>query len=148
MERVKDVQRVIDYIESRKDLDGSHVGYFGISLGSYVGVIFTAVEPRFKASALLAGGLASTPMPPELDAFNYAPRVRVPTVLINGNRDFSYPLETSQRPLFRSLGVAEPEKRHALLEGGHLPPDIQAVMREVVDWYDHYLGPVQTASNR
>jgi hypothetical protein len=46
------------------------------------------------------------------------------------------------------LGVADADKRHAVLEGGHLPPDIQAVMREVVDWFDHYLGVVQTTSSR
>ena len=144
-QRGKDVQRVLDYIESRKDLDSSRVGYFGISLGSYFGVIAAAVEPRIKATAFLAGGLANGRVPPEVDALNFAPRVRVPTLMVNGNRDFSYPLETSQLPLFRFLGVAEPNKRHAILDGGHLPPDIHAVMREVVDWFDRYLGPVQTA---
>ena len=145
-QRGKDIQRVVDYIESRKDLNSSQVGYFGISLGAFYGVLASALEPRFKATALLAGGLAVGRVPAEVDAFNFAPRVAVPTLMVNGDRDFSYPLETSQRPLFRTLGVAEPNKRHAVLEGGHLPPDIHAVMREVVDWFDRYLGPVQTAS--
>jgi hypothetical protein len=35
-----------------------------------------------------------------------------------------------------------------VLDGGHLPPDIHAVIREVTDWFDRYLGPVQTASAR
>jgi eukaryotic-like serine/threonine-protein kinase len=148
MQRVKDVQRVVDYIESRKDLDASRVGYLGISLGAYYGVIATALERRFKASALLAGGLSGRAQPPEIDTFNFAPRIGVPTLMVNGNRDFTYPLETSQRPLFRSLGVADSNKRHAVLEGGHLPPDIHAVMREVLDWFDRYLGPVQAASSR
>jgi eukaryotic-like serine/threonine-protein kinase len=148
LRRGQDIQRVVDYIQSRTDLDSSRIGYFGISLGAFYGVIGTALEPRFKASALLAGGLLSGAVPPERDPFNFAPRVAVPTLMVNGSLDFTYPLETSQRPLFRTLGVAEPDKRHAVLEGGHLPPDIHAVMREVTDWFDRYLGPVQTASGR
>jgi formylglycine-generating enzyme required for sulfatase activity/pimeloyl-ACP methyl ester carboxylesterase len=148
IQRGKDIQRVVDYIESRNDLDAGHTGYFGISLGAGYGVIGTALEPRFKASALLAGGFSTRRNLPDIDLLNFAPRVRVPTLMVNGNRDFSNPLETSQRPLFRALGVAEPHKRHAVLDGGHLPPDIHAVMREVIDWFDRYLGPVETASRR
>jgi formylglycine-generating enzyme required for sulfatase activity/tRNA A-37 threonylcarbamoyl transferase component Bud32/dienelactone hydrolase len=148
LQRGKDIKRVVDYIQSRTDLDGSRIGYFGISLGAFYGVVGTALEPRFKASALLAGGLSTGAAPPEIDLVNFAPRVAVPTLMVNGNRDFTYPLETSQRPLFRTLGVAEPDKRHAVLEGGHLPPDIHAVIREITDWFDRYLGPVQTASGR
>jgi dienelactone hydrolase len=148
MQRVKDAQRVVDYIETRKDLDAGHIGYFGISLGSAYGIFFTAVEPRFKASALLAGGFPGFNLQTEMDLINFAPRVHVPTLMVNGNRDFSNPLETSQRPMFRFLGVADADKRHAVLEGGHLPPDIQAVMREVVDWFDRYLGPVSIGARR
>jgi eukaryotic-like serine/threonine-protein kinase len=65
--------------------------------------------------------------------------------MINGRDDFILPVESSQRPLFELLGVPEPDKRHAILEGGHLPPRV-AIIKEVLAWLDRYLGPVPTAN--
>ena len=55
--------------------------------------------------------------------------------------DFAYPLEESQKPLFRLLGTPAADKRHALFDGGHVAPQ-QETMREVLAWFDRYLGPV------
>jgi hypothetical protein len=30
-----------------------------------------------------------------------------------------------------------------VLDGGHVPPRINAVMREVLDWLDRWLAPVE-----
>ena len=81
--------------------------------------------------------------PPEIDPFNFAPRVRVPTLMINGRTDFHYPMETSQLPLFRLLGVPPEHKRHAPLQGGHIPDNLHDLLREALDWFDRYLGPVR-----
>ena len=140
--RVKDFGRVLDFIETRPDLDRERIGYYGLSLGAFTGVIATAIEPRVKASVLLGGGLSRSITAAEIDAFNFAPRVRVPTLMVNGRNDFSYPVETSQLPLFRLLGLPADRKRHAVLEGGHQPLDMHALMREVLDWFDRHLGPV------
>ena len=75
--RVKDVSRVIDYVESRPDLDRTRVGYFGLSLGSFNGVISAAIEPRIRAAALMGAGLPSVAYPPEIDGLNFAPRVTI-----------------------------------------------------------------------
>ena len=45
-------------------------------------------------------------VPPPMDLLNFAPRVRVPTLMVNGRSDFGTLLETQQRPLFRLLGAA------------------------------------------
>ena len=34
------------------------------------------------------------------------------------------------------------ESSHAQFEGGHMPLDIHDVMREMLDWFDRFLGPV------
>lgn len=52
------------------------------------------------------------------------------------------PLESAQRPLLRLLGAQTADKRHALLEGGHIPTDRRAIIREVLTWLDRYLGPI------
>ena len=51
-----------------------------------------------------------------------------------------YPLESSARPLFQLLGT--PEKRHVVAPGGHNVPGDQLI-RETLDWYDRWLGPVR-----
>ena len=57
IQRGKDLQRVVDFIESRPDLDRQRIGYYGLSLGAFHGLIGTAIEPRIKASVLAGGGL-------------------------------------------------------------------------------------------
>ena len=61
--------------------------------------------------------------------------------MINGRYDTDFPLELSQKPLFRLLGVAEDDKRHAILEAGHFPTKHE-IIKESLDWLERYLGPV------
>ncbi len=140
--RVKYFGRVLDYLETRADLDRERIGYYGASLGAYSGVLIGAIETRLKAMVLMGGGLARVPVPQEIDPLNFAPRLRLPTLMVNGEGDFQYPLETTQRPLFRLLGADAERKHHALFTGGHMPLDIHDVMREILDWFDRFLGPV------
>ncbi len=80
-------------------------------------------------------------MAPEIDLLNYAPRVRIPTLMLNGRYDYETPFDTSQRPLFDLLGSPAEHKRHAVLEFGHALA-IEDVAREILPWLDRYLGPV------
>ena len=57
---------------------------------------------------------------PEVDPFNFAPRVRTPILMLNGDQDFIFPLQTSQRPLFHGLGTSSADKKHVLYPGGHV----------------------------
>jgi len=142
----KDLGRTVDYLETRRDIDSDRLAYYGLSSGALYGPIFTALDGRFKASVLLGAGFPSEPVPPEIDVVNFAPRSRVPTLMISGRDDFIDPVESVQRPFFRLLGAPEADKRHVLLDGGHLPPDRAAIIRECLDWLDRYLGPVRSIS--
>ena len=53
------------------------------------------------------------------------------------------PMATAQLPLFRLLGTAPEHKRHAQLQGGHIPDNLHDLLREALDWFDRYLGPVK-----
>ena len=110
-----------------------------MSAGADAGVILTALESRLKASVLQGTGLVNDATP-EIDALNYAPHIRVPTLMLNGRYDFESPLETSQRPLFAVLGSPPGDKRHAIIDTGHAL-SIDAVAREILPWLDRYLGP-------
>ena len=144
VERGQDIRRAVDYLESRPDIDPSRIAYIGASWGAGSAPIFLAVEPRFKAAVLEDGGFFVTPPLPEMNAVNYAPRVHIPVLMINGRYDYFFPLELAQKPLFNLLGTPAVDKRHVILEASHdVTPLRQVLMRETLDWLDKYLGPVQ-----
>ena len=142
----KDLRRTIDFLETRDDIDSDRVAFYGLSWGGYYGPLLTAIEPRFAASMLVAGGLYRLPddWPPADVPQNFAPRSTVPTLMINGRKDFRAPVETNIQPLFDMLGTPAEHKRLVLLDGGHVPASTNEVIREVLDWLDLYLGPVDT----
>jgi dienelactone hydrolase len=134
----KDLGRAIDYLETRSDIVMQQLGYVGMSWGSAMAPVMMAMEPRIKAGVLISGGLVLQPTQPEVDPFNFLPRVRIPTHMVNVPNDYFYPLETSQKPFYEFLG-ADPKDR-ILLDGGHLPP-MNDVTRETLNWFDQYLIP-------
>jgi len=58
---------------------------------------------------------------------------------------FKFPVETSQLPMFRLLGAPEKDKKHVLRDGGHgdVGPGFRESIKEALDWFDRYLGPVK-----
>ena len=140
--QVKDMQRSIDYLLTRPDIDKDRLGFFGLSTGALAGVRFTGIETRLKASVLMAGGMPAVKRVPEVEFLNFAPRIRVPTLMLNGRADFTFPYNTSQVPLFRLLGPPADSKAHVTFEGSHLPLRLHDAIRTILDWFDKYLGPV------
>jgi eukaryotic-like serine/threonine-protein kinase len=100
------------------------------------------MEPRFNVAVLVGGGFSPTEQVPEIREVNFAPHVRVPTLMINGRYDFIFPLKSSQEPMFRLLGSPQKDKRLLLFDTGHIPPRNE-VIRATLDWLDHYLGPAK-----
>jgi dienelactone hydrolase len=137
----KDLARSVDYLETRKDVDFDKLAYYGYSWGAREGLNFTALEKRFKASILLAGGLDDGTLAPEIDQINFAPRVTVPTLMLNGREDFRFPYEESQKPMFLLLGAKE--KQHVRIPGGHVPSRLE-IIKATLEWLDRHLGPVET----
>jgi dipeptidyl aminopeptidase/acylaminoacyl peptidase len=144
----KDLRRSIDFLETREDIDSDRLVFYGMSWGGYLGPLLTAVERRFAASILVAGGLYrfAEDWPAVTVPQNFAPRSTVPTLMINGIADFGAPVETNIQPMFDLLGTPEEHKRLVLLDGGHVPASTNEVIREVLDWLDLYLGPVDAGS--
>jgi pimeloyl-ACP methyl ester carboxylesterase len=90
---------------------------------------------------LYVAGLCFQRALPEADAINYIGRVTQPTLILNGELDFFFPSETSQRPMFELLGTPAEHKKRLVFPGGHSVPRTEMI-RESLAWLDRYLGPV------
>jgi dienelactone hydrolase len=139
IQQVKDLRRSLDYLETRPDIAADKLAFFGVSLGGNRASIILAVEPRFKTAVLWSGGLPLNSYVPEVDPINYVTRVKTPIILLNGRDDFTFPIETSQDPLYRLLGTPAADKAHKLYDGGHVFP-FSRMIKDSLDWLDKYLG--------
>jgi dienelactone hydrolase len=135
----KDVGRSVDYLESRPDMARDKIGYMGVSWGGELAPLFLAVEPRISLAVLYVAGFNRQPALPEADPVNFAPRVKVPVLMLNGRFDFFYPTATSQEPMFKLLGTPAEHKRHVLYDSSHRIPRNEMI-KEVVDWMEKYWG--------
>jgi dienelactone hydrolase len=141
---IKDFKRSVDYLETRQDIDGDRLAFFGMCWGAVLGAYIPAVEERLKASVLLAGGfdIVNQRPRPEVNETNYLPRVKVPTLMLNGRYDTLSNFERSTKPMFDLLGTPREHKDLKAYETDHLPPKNEFV-KETLAWLDKYLGPVR-----
>jgi tRNA A-37 threonylcarbamoyl transferase component Bud32 len=136
---VKDFRRCLDYLETRTDIDTGKLAYYGVSWGGILGGIIPAVEDRLRAVVLVAGGACRNARP-EGSSVNYVPRIRIPTLMLNGKYDTIFEVETRVKPMFDLLGTPAEHKRLILYETDHLPPRTEYI-KETLAWLDRYLGP-------
>ena len=104
----------------------------------------TLEQARLKAVVFLDGGYFLDPPPAGGDQADFAPRLKVPVLMVNGRYDFTFSLKRAQEPMFRQLGTPDADKRHAVLETAHgVDADRPHMVKEVLDWLDKYLGRVE-----
>jgi eukaryotic-like serine/threonine-protein kinase len=139
----KEVRRSVDYLVSRPDIDKSKIAYLGVSQGSAEGVMFTALEDRFRAVIFLDGGFFLNPSLPAKDQVNFVTRLKKPVLMVNGRYDFTFSPERAQVPMFRMLGTPAADKRYVPLDAPHDVSQRKVELsREVLAWLDQYLGRV------
>ncbi len=138
----KDLGRSIDYLKTRGDIDSDHLAYMGTSWGARIGGTLLGIEHRFKGAILFLAGIRPQRSQPEADPIHFLPRVKTPTIILGGEHDFLFPVETSQRPFFEAMGLNEPDKAWKIYPGGHCIPQVDLI-RETLAWLDKYLGPTQ-----
>ena len=78
---------------------------------------------------------------PEVDQINFAPRVTIPTLMVDGRYDSCFRVNFSRAALPPPRNPKE-HKRLALFDGGHFVPR-HHLIKESLDWLDRYLGPVK-----
>ena len=143
VKRFQDMRQSVEYLVSRDDIDVSKLGYLGASWGSAGAPVMVSLEERFRTAVLFEGGLYQQRGAAEADVFNFLPRVRIPVLMLNGRYDYTFPLDSSQKPYFRWLGTPEKDKRHVVYDAAHdVMVNRTQVVKEVLSWLDQYLGPV------
>lgn len=136
-----DLRRGLDYLQTRDDIDSSRIAYYGLSQGATEGVIFTAVEDRYRSVVLVSGGMwkPGADSLPEVSAPNFAPHVRAPKLLLNGRYDEVNILKMRVEPLYKLL---RDPKKLVSYDGSHTPP-IEIAVPIVNGWLDETLGKVR-----
>ena len=126
---VTDSRRVIDYLQTRPDLDGKQVAVFGQSMGGALAFWTTAADPRLRATVIAIGGAFDIPddaenaplrayySPAALKAYAAAVTPR-PVLMLSSKTDPIVKQADSNR-LFDSL--VDP-KRIEWYESGHNVP--------------------------
>jgi serine/threonine protein kinase/dienelactone hydrolase len=141
----KDVARSLDYLGTRPDIDSSRLAYMGVSMGSVQGIFASALlQDRLKTAVLLDGGFFLDQPPPGGDEADFAARIKMPVLMVNGRYDFTFPLDRAQNPLFTMLGTPAQDKSHVVLDTPHdVTEQRPQLIKAVLDWLDRYLGRVK-----
>jgi len=136
----KDLARTIDYLETRPDVDATRLGFYGLSLGANFGQIFGALEPRLRVAILVS----YSPLRgrPSYDWFNFAPRMKTPTLVLNGRYYEPCPGPCVERML-AFFGASPDDKRLVLADSGYIAPLDSLAVGEIGGWLDRYLGPTR-----
>ena len=103
--------------------------------------IIPAIEERLKASVLNVGGMWSIARP-EVNEINYVRHVKIPTLMLNGRYDMTFPYELTVKPMFDLLGTPPEQKELKLYDTDHFIPTNEFI-KETLRWLDKYLGPVK-----
>lgn len=140
IEQVREFRRIVDYLETRPDIDAQNLAYYGHSWGGRVGAIVLSVDSRFKVGILNQAGI-NHQVHPYIDVVHYLPHVKIPILHFSGLYDNDFDFESSSKPFFDRLGTAETDKKHVVEPTGHFVPRT-VTMGETLDWLDKYLGPV------
>ena len=170
-ETVGDVQRAIDYMSGNPNVDKNRIGLVGMSLGSILGSITQAVDPRIKTSVLLVGGgdwksiLATSQLPQvvemkkkldatpgamkeleTIDPVSFAGHIAPRSVLmINGKKDNVIP-EAAAKALFASLRGKHNKQiwlpgGHTLIEGTNQTDFLTQIGAPAIEWLQRELDP-------
>ena len=147
VEYLKDLQRTIDYLETRNDIDTESIAYLGLSGGARAGPQLSPYEERIKTLILVSGCLQQIPVSKPKPVGMVEPYATVPVLMLNGKYDYTWPVNTHQKPLFNLIGTPPEHKKHVIYESGHLPLPRAPMMKEIFAWLDKYQGPVNCEKN-
>jgi len=146
---VFDLRRGIDLLSKRPEIDSTRIGFYGISLGGFIGTVFTAVDERVKVPVLtITGGGLNIMFGMDalsddvldylsiIDPINYVEMISPrPLLMLNAENDDVVPPITSKH----LYNKAKKPKEIIWYDSKHHDIPIEKVYQAGVDWYDKYL---------
>ncbi len=146
---VFDLRRGIDLIETIPALDSKRIGYYGVSLGGFIGTIFCGVDTRVKVPviALAGGGLSvmwgTKALTEEakdyfsfIDPINFVALISPrPLLMVNAKNDDVVPPLTTKR----LYNAAKEPKQIIWYDSKHHDLPIDKAYKNGLDWFKKYL---------
>jgi serine/threonine protein kinase/formylglycine-generating enzyme required for sulfatase activity len=138
--RIIDLRRGLDYLETRPDIETTRMAAMAPSAGSVLGLILGAIETRYRAIVFIGAGLPASYRAIVTDAnpIYFTPHIRIPKLVIQGRYDEDTPLRSASEPMMKLM--VEP-KRLTIYDGGHVP-SVETTMNASSAWLDENLGRV------
>lgn len=139
--RIVDIRRGLDYLETRDDIDTKKMALYAPSAGARVGILAAGVEDRYGCVLLVGAGVVRDDLRTiaEANPINFAPHIGGRKLILQGKFDEDTPLKTQSEPLYKLL--REP-KQMVLFDGGHVPP-IEVQVPVSTKFLDESLGPIK-----
>jgi dienelactone hydrolase len=130
-----EIERALDFLERRKDIDRNRIGLIGYSLGGMIAYSVANTDARVRA-------LVTCVAPPDRDeSYPGAPRDNIaylentPVLVIAATQDHNYPLEDA---IWFFEQLPSRVKEFAQYESTHSLPFEYA--ERAADWFVRYLG--------
>jgi pimeloyl-ACP methyl ester carboxylesterase len=133
---VTDTAAIVDYLDASEDFN-DRVAWLGLSFGGAFPNSTHFFTPPFRTAILLSGKpLMRSPM-----SVSFWRRFSLPVLLLKGRFDLLSPVVRAERWI-DTIGTPADDKRLVIYDANHWPMPRNQMIREVIDWLDHYLGPV------
>jgi hypothetical protein len=138
--RVTDLRRGLDYLETRSDIDMSRIAALAPSAGSILGLVLGAIETRYHAFVFIGTGIPASyiAISAAANPISFAAYIKAPKLILQGRYDEDTPLRIATEPFFKLLSAP---KQLTLYDGGHVP-SIEVMMSATSGWLDEQLGRV------
>ena len=134
----KEADSIFSYLESTGEFDGNYTWY-GFSYGAIYAVPRRLyLLPQIKTAILKVGGHSVA----DSTNMSYVRHITKPVLMLNGRYDMVIETWLSER-LFESLGTPAQDKKMVVYDTGHSAPPRNQMAREMDDWLNRYLGPME-----
>jgi dienelactone hydrolase len=127
-----EVRRLLDYLQTRPEIDADRIGALGLSHGGMMTFILSAIDPRIRVA--VAGLAPQQKIPDVLLPLNYAPHIGIPFLMMAGRQDSWY---TASQVQETENALGSKQKQLVWYDVGHrLPPEYAGA---AVAWFRNYL---------